>query len=133
MIDLITPSQISKFAAVYAEAVLTFLDSGEAQWVLWDREQDRFDFASIELDQPEVPVLLFVDAAWTRLCEPDAETDPESRGFDAEELREAIEVQLRDEGLGERILKKYLERLKEIEEGDADDSDAEPLADADSD
>lgn len=124
MTDLVTPSQINKFAAVYAEAVLTFLDSGEAQWVLWDREHDVFDFASIELDQPEIPVLLFVDASWTRLCEPDAETDPESRGFDAEELREAIEVQIRDEGLGERILKRYLERLQQIEDGE--EEDAEP-------
>lgn len=129
MTDLVTPSQISKFAAVYAEAVLTFLDSGEAQWVLWDREHDVFDFASIELDQPQIPVLLFVDASWTRLCEPDAETDPESRGFDAEELREAIEVQIRDEGLGERILKGYLERLQRLEEGDEEDEPPRPAED----
>lgn len=109
---------LRKFAAVYAEAVLTYLDSGEAQWVLWDETADLFDFASVELDQPSLPILLFVDESWSRLCEVDAVIDPEERGFDAGLLREAIETQIADEGLGERILRKWLERRAEQEEED---------------
>jgi hypothetical protein len=117
---------LRKFAAVYAEAVLTFLDSGEAQWVLWDDAADFFDFASVELDQPDLPILLFVDASWQRLCDVDAVTDPDSPQFDAGALRTAIESQIADEGLGERILKKYLERRESgDEEEDADEDPPE--------
>jgi hypothetical protein len=119
MTDFSEPT-LRKFAAVYAEAVLTFLDSGEAQWVLWDDAADFFDFASVELDQPDLPILLFVDASWQRLCDVDAVTDPESAQYSASALRAAIETQIADEGLGERILKKYLERR---ESGDDEDEE----------
>lgn len=104
---------LRRFGAVYAEAVLTYLDSGEAQWILWDRRRSHFDFSSVELDQPSLPILLFVDESWSMLCEADAVSDPESPLFDAEALRRAIEFQMAEEGLGERILKKYLERQAE--------------------
>ena len=123
----IDEAQIRKFAAVYAEAVLTYLDSGEAQWVLWDPQADLFDFASVEMDQPSLPVLLFVDESWSRLCEVDAEIDPDSPQFSASALRDAIETQINDEGLGERILKTYLERLEEGDE-DAEERDEPPPA-----
>lgn len=116
--------QILKLAAIYAEAVLTYLDSGEAQWVLWDEQANIFDFASVELDQPSLPILLFVDESWTRLCEVDAVSDPESPQFDAGKLRSAIETQIADEGLGERILKTWLaRRAQQLEDGEEDESD----------
>lgn len=114
---------LRKFAAVYAEAVLTYLDTREAQWVLWDENSNFFDFASVALDQPALPILLFVDESWARLCDVDAVSDPESKQFDAELLRAAIETQIADEGLGERILKKYLERREQQLEDDEDAGD----------
>jgi len=115
--------QLRKLAAIYAEAVLTYLDSGEAQWVLWDEQANIFDFASVALDQPSLPILLFVDESWTRLCEVDAVADPESPQFDTGKLRSAIETQIADEGLGERILKTWLTRRAQQLE---DEEDEEP-------
>lgn len=126
----ITEATLSKFSAVYAEAVLTFLDSGEAQWVLWDRKRDTFDFSSIELDQPLLPVLLFVDASWTRVVEPDAVHDPERADYDPEALRSAIEHELLNEGIAERALKKYSERMDNSDE-DEEAEEPEPPAEDD--
>lgn len=127
-----TDDQLRRFGAVYAEAVLTYLDSGEAQWLLWDPEADIFDFASIELDQPSLPILLFVDESWTHLCEVDAVTDPQSPQFDADRLRTAVETLIAEEGLGERILKKYLEQRAEAEAA-AEEDDSEPRPERDDD
>lgn len=128
----IEQSQIDKFAAVYAEAVLTFLDSREPQWITWDGISHRFEFASIELDEPVLPVMLVVDENWERLLGDVGEiTDPDSEHYDMEALRNAIVHLLAEEGLGERILKTYLERLEQGEEEDAandsgGDEDSEP-------
>lgn len=122
----IEQKQIDKFAAIYAEAVLTYLDSGEAQWVLWDHHVNLFDFASVELDQPSMPILLFVDESWSRLCEVDVNSEPDSPQFDAARLREAIETQMTDEGLGERILKTYLERVESGEEEEREEPEGPP-------
>ena len=117
-------SHIRKFAAVYAEAVLTFLDSGEAQWLTWDGHSHRFDFASVELDPPEIPAMLFVDASWTLVLGDMGEiVDPEHPDFDPEALRAAIEAQLVDEGFGERLLKGFQERLERLASGDEDEED----------
>ena len=122
----IEPTQIEKFAAVFAEAVLTWLDSREAQWVTWDGYSHRFEFSSIELDEPIAPVMLIVDDNWEKLCGEISEvTDPDSSHFDIEALRNALEDQLINEGAGERILKMHLKRLEKLaEDGELeDDSD----------
>ncbi len=104
-----------KLGAVYAEAVLTFLDSGEPQWVTWDGYSHRFDFSSVELDDPLVPALSLVDDNWPRVIGEVAEIiDPESPDFDMDALRNAIEAQVVNEGYGERMIKAYLERLKQL-------------------
>lgn len=124
MPDRIEPTQIRKFAAVYAEAVLTFLDSREAQWVMWDGHSHRFDFASVELDEPQALALLFIDAAWEKQVGDVGEiTDPDSPHYDMDALRAAIEHQLVEEGVGERILKAFLERLANIDSGAEKDQD----------
>ncbi|HVT34197.1 MAG TPA: hypothetical protein VHE37_01330 [Nevskiaceae bacterium] len=113
----IEPTQIAKFAAVFAEAVLTFLDSGEAQWLTWDGVSHRFDFASVEMDEPQQLVLLHVDAGWEQLAGDVGEiTDPEHTHYDMDALRDAIEHQLTEEGVGEKILREFLRRLHRLEE-----------------
>jgi hypothetical protein len=121
-------SQIEKFAAVCAEAVLTFLDSGEPQWVTWDGHSHRFDFVSVELDPPAVPVVLSIDEAWDQIGDIGEVTDPDSEHFDPEALRQALEHLLINEGVGERILKRFLARLEKLleESEDADDAPEEP-------
>jgi hypothetical protein len=122
----IEPTQIQKFAAVFAEAVLTWLDSKEPQWLTWDGYSHRFDFSSIELDEPIMPVMLIIDDNWEKLSGEISEvTDPESSHFDTDALRAAIEEQLIDEGAGERILKMHLKRLEKLAEDSEleDDSD----------
>jgi hypothetical protein len=122
---MLEDSHIQKFAAVYAEAVLTFLDSNEAQWLTWDGHSHRFDFGSTEMDIPQIPVMLFVDADWTKVVGDVGEiTDPESPDFDTDALRIAIEAQIADEGFGERLLKGFQERLEKLESGE-DDEDGE--------
>ncbi len=112
-------SQVEKFALIYAEAVLTYLDSGDAQWVTWDGDH-QFDFSSVELDPPENPVLLHVDESWHQLIgELDASSDPDADNYDPEALREAIEYELVEQGLGERVLKLYSEQ--QGKEGDGDE------------
>lgn len=131
---VIEPAHLQKFAAVFAEAVLTFLDSGEAQWVLWDGRSHQFDFSSVELDDPQLPAMLFVDASWPQaLGDLNEVTDPEDPDFDMDALRNAIETLLLDEGYGERLLKGFQERLARIEAGEIDEDDdfgdaAEPEA-----
>ena len=121
------PTQVAKFAAVYAEAVLTFLDSGEAQWLTWDGHSHRFDFASVELDEPKGLVLLHVDAAWEQMIGDVGEvTDPEHSHFDIDALRNAIEHQLTEEGVGEKILKSFLKRLEQIQDGTLDEDEEPP-------
>ena len=123
---MVEDSHIQKFAAVYAEAVLTFLDSNEAQWLTWDGQSHAFDFGSIEIDPPPIPVMLFVDADWTKvLTEVSEITDPESPDFDADALRNAIEAQIADEGFGERLLKGFQERLERFGSGEGDGDDEE--------
>lgn len=118
-------TKIEKFAAVYAEAVLTWLDSGEPQALLWDGHSHRFDFRSLDMDAPGVPVITVIEEHWERLIGGvDENTDPESSKFDADALRVEIEHQLTQEGFGERILKTFLLRLEQIAEAAAeDDSD----------
>jgi hypothetical protein len=124
----IEPALIKKFAAIYAEAVLTWLDSGEPQWLLWDGESPYFDFVSAELGDPEMPIVLGLDERWSApLGDVGEVSDPESEDYDPEALREAIEVALVDEGHGERILKIFLERLDAGEEGEPESHD--PLGD----
>jgi hypothetical protein len=121
---LIEEAHIKKFGAVYAEAVLTFLDSGEAQWLTWDGHSLAFDFGSIELDPPPVPVMLYVDADWTKVVGEVGESiDPESPDFDADALREAVEAQVADEGFGERLLLRFQERLEKFEAGELDEDE----------
>jgi hypothetical protein len=127
---MIDDSHIKKFAAVYAEAVLTFLDSREEQWLTWDGHSHAFDFGSIEMDTPPVPVMLFVDSDWLKVVGDVGEiTDPESPDFDADSLRSAIEAQIADEGFGERLLRTFQERLDKLESGIEDDEDEEPEED----
>lgn len=127
----IEQSHIDKFAAVYAEAVLTFLDSHEAQWLMWDGHSHRFDFSSVEMDEPALPVMLHVDAAWNAVLQVDEITDPEHQHFDVEALRNAIEKALTDEGFGERLLKGFQERLEKIAEGEDEDEDGPDAPDSD--
>ena len=124
-------TQVAKFAAVFAEAVLTFLDSGEAQWLTWDGHSHRFDFASVEMDEPQQLVLLHVDAGWEQLTGEVGEvTDPDHSHFDLEALRNAIEHQLTEEGAGEKILKTFLKRLEQIQDGTLDEEEPpEPAED----
>ncbi|MGH8457226.1 MAG: hypothetical protein ACRETW_09920 [Stenotrophobium sp.] len=118
---------IHKFAAVYAEAVLTFLDSREPQWVLWDGVSNRFDFMSMDLDEPELPALLTIAENWQKQTgDVDEITDPDDEHYDVEALRNAIEHQLANEGAGERILKDFVERLEKaaaLEDEDGDDEE----------
>lgn len=125
----IEPTQIAKFAAVYAEAVLTYLDSGEVQWVTWDGVSHRFDFVSSELDTPNQLILLTVDEHWEKQIGEVAEiTDPAHSQYDPEALREAIEHELTEEGVGERILKDFLRRLAQLEEDAEDEADGRSAA-----
>lgn len=113
----IEETQVRKFAAVYAEAVLTWLDSGEAQWLTWDGHSHRFDFISVERDPDDQGQLIVLTIAelWQRqLGDLDEITDPEHEHFDPDTLRNAIEHQLIEEGLGERILKGYLAQVARI-------------------
>ena len=126
-------TQVVKFAAVLAEAILTFLDSGEAQWLTWDGLSHRFDFASVEMDEPRQLVLLHVDAGWEQLVGDVGEvTDPDHPHFDIDALRNAIEHQLTEEGVGEKILKQFLKRLEQIKSGEADDEEPPEPAEEDS-
>jgi hypothetical protein len=121
---MIDGHKIGKFAAVYAEAVLTFLDSGEAQWLLWDGVSNRFDFMSVDLDEPPALALLAIDANWQKQTGEIAEiTDPAHEHYDVEALRIAIEHAITEEGYGERILKGILTRIKQAAELAAEESD----------
>lgn len=118
----IEQSQVEKFAAVCAEAILTFLDTGEPQWVTWDGFSHRFDFVSVELDPPAMPVVLSIEEGWDQIGDLGEITDPTHEHFDPDALRHAIEQLLVDEGVGERILKRFLEKLDQLEdELDEDD------------
>jgi hypothetical protein len=120
----IDTQKIGKFAAVFAEAVLTYLDSGEAQWLLWDGVSNRFDFMSVDLDEPPALALLGIDEGWQKLTGDVNEiTDPEHEHFDIDALRNAIEHQLIEEGYGERILKGILKRIQQVAELAADEAD----------
>ncbi len=136
---MIDDSHIKKFSAVYAEAVLTYLDSREEQWLTWDGQSHNFDFGSVEMDPPGVKVMLFVNDDWTKVLGDVGEiTDPESPDFDADALRNAIEAQIADEGFGERLLRVFQERLEKLEAGEIDEDDpddedeGEPSEDDDS-
>ena len=122
---MVDHSKIEKFGAVYAEAVLTWLDAGEPQALLWDGVSHRFDFRSLDLDAPDVPVITVIDEHWERLIGGvDEVMDPESPQFDADALRVEIEYQITEEGFGERILKTFLLRLEQMAEAaNEDDSD----------
>jgi hypothetical protein len=132
---MIDDSHIRKFAAVYAEAVLTFLDSHEEQWLTWDGHSHAFDFGSVEMEPPPVPVMLVVDHDWNKVMGDVGEsTDPESPDFDADALRNAVEEQIADEGFGQRLLRTFQERLEKIESGeplDEDETDEDPASDRD--
>lgn len=120
----IEPTKIQKFAAVFAEAVLTYLDSGEAQWLLWDGVSNRFDFMSVDLDEPPALALLAIDESWPKLTGDVNEIiDPENEHFDIDALRNAIEHQITEEGYGERILKGILTRIKQVAELAAEEAD----------
>src|ERR1043166_6418635 len=115
---MIDEEHVKRFAAVYAEAALTFLETREPQWLAWDGQSHAFDFGSTEMDAPPIPVLLVVDEHWTQLIgEVSAAIDPESPDFDADDLRDAIASQLADEGFGERLLRRFQERLEKIASG----------------
>lgn len=133
----IEESQVRKFAAVYAEAVLTWLDSQEEQWVTWDGLSHRFDFISVarDNDDPSRLIVLTVNEHWSRqIGEVDEISDPEHAYFDPEVLRQAIEYQLLEEGVGERILKGYLEQLARLTaQLEADGELAEDDSDLDAD
>lgn len=126
-------NKIQKFAAVYAEAVLTWLDAREPQALLWDGQSHRFDFRSLDLDDPGVPVITVIEEHWERLIGGvDEVIDPDSPKFDAEALRGEIEHQIAEEGYGERILKTFLLRLEQLAEAaKEDDSDRDAPAASD--
>ncbi|MGH8506222.1 MAG: hypothetical protein ACRETM_09700 [Stenotrophobium sp.] len=125
MIARIAQTQIAKFAAVYAEAVLTWLDAREPQALLWDGVSHHFDFRSLDLDAPGVPVITVIEEHWERLIgDVDEIIDPESEHFDADALRKEIEYRISEEGYGERILKTFLKRLEQMAQLAAEDDDA---------
>ena len=118
---MIDEEHVKRFATVYAEATLTFLETREAQWLAWDGQSHAFDFGSTEMDAPPIPVLLLVDEDWSKVIgEVAAITDPDSPAFDADTLRDAIVAQIDDEGFGERLLRGFQERLEKIARGDED-------------
>lgn len=128
---MIEHSHVDKFAAVFAEAILTFLDSGEMQWLAWDGHSLRFDFGSTELDPPAIPVMLFVDEHWDKLVGDVGEvTDPESPHFDSAALRKGIEMQIAQEGFGERLLLGFQQRLARLESGEDEDGDEDVRGEA---
>lgn len=112
----IEDSHVEKFAAVCAEAILTYLDSGEPQWVTWDGFSHRFDFLSVELDPPIMPVVVSIEEGWDQIGDIGEITDPSHEHFDADALRDAITHLLVEEGVGERILKRFLAKLAKLEE-----------------
>ncbi len=121
---MIDEEHVKRFAAVYAEAALTFLDTREAQWLAWDGQSHAFDFGSTEMDAPAIPVLLLVDEDWTKVIgEVGVVTDLESPDFDADALRGAILAQIDGEGFGERLLLGFQERLEKIASGHEDEED----------
>lgn len=125
MIARIAHTQIAKFAAVYAEAVLTWLDAREPQALLWDGVSHSFDFRSLDLDAPGIPVITVIEEHWERLIgEVDEIIDPESEHFDAEALRQEIEHRVSEEGYGERILKTFLTRLEKLAELAAEEDES---------
>lgn len=129
---MIEDALVDKFSAVYAEAVLTFLETGEPQFLTWDGSSSWFDYASVMLGTPREPVMLAVDEGWNLVVgDLPAEADPQSERFDEDELREAIVHQLALEGYGERLLSGFQKRLEKVRalaarqaDGD-DDTDAE--------
>jgi hypothetical protein len=123
---MIDEEHVKRFATVYAEAALTFLETHETQWLAWDGESHTFDFGSTEMEAPPIPVMLLVDEDWTKVIgEVAAGTDPESPDFDPDALRDAIVTQLDGEGFGERLLRRFQERLEKIASGDDDDHEDE--------
>ncbi|HEY0913778.1 MAG TPA: hypothetical protein VGE22_02805 [Solimonas sp.] len=112
----IEDSHVEKFAAVCAEAILTYLDSQEPQWVTWDGFSHRFDFLSVELDPPIMPVVVSIEEGWDQIGDIGEITDPNHEHFDADALRDAIVHLLVEEGVGERILKRFLAKLEKLEE-----------------
>ena len=126
---MIDEEHVKRFATIYGEAVLTFLETHEPQWLAWDGQSHTFDFGSTEMDAPPIPVLLVVDEDWTKVIgEVGAPTDPESPDFDPEELRDAIVAQIDGEGFGERLLRHFQERLEKIASGDEDEEPEEDEA-----
>lgn len=123
---MIDEEHVARFAAVYAEAALTFLETREAQWIAWDGQSHAFDFGSTEMDAPPIPAILLVDEDWTKVIgEVAAVTDPESADFDADELRDAIVAQIDSEGFGERLLLGFQERLEKMISGEEADEQEE--------
>jgi len=129
---MVDEEHVARFAAVYAEAALTFLETREAQWIAWDGQSHAFDFGSTEMDAPPIPAILLVDEDWTKVIgEVAAVTDPESPDFDADELRDAIVAQIDSEGFGERLLLGFQERLEKMISGDDVEEQEEDEADDD--
>ena len=126
---MVDEEHVKRFAAVYAEAALTYLDTREVQWLAWDGQSHVFDFGSTEMDAPPIPVILLIDENWTKVIgEVAAAMDPEAPEFDADELRDAIVEQIDGEGFGERLLVRFQERLEQIASGDdeqPEDNEAE--------
>ena len=123
---MIDEEHVKRFAAVYAEAALTFLETHEAQWLAWDGQSHVFDFGSTEMDAPPIPAILLVDENWTRVIgEVAAVTDLESPDFDADALRDAIVAQIDSEGFGERLLLGFQARLDKMASGNEDEEQEE--------
>ena len=121
---MIDEEHVKRFATVYAEAALTFLETREAQWLAWDGESHTFDFGSTEMDAPAIPVMLLVDEDWTKVIgEVAAVIDPEAPDFDVDELRDAIVEQIDSEGFGERLLRRFQERLDKIASGNLEEDE----------
>lgn len=130
---MIDDALVDKFSAVYADAVLTYLETGEPQFVTWDGQSSWFDYASVLLGTPRQPVMLAVDEGWIQVVgDLPAEADPQSERFDEDELREAIVHQLALEGYGERLLAGFQKRLEKVRELAARQSigEADPDAEA---